>query len=69
MQVFSGLNQMCDTKAELTEEKDTCEAQIENKTAGRFVVCLPVCSTFLLPFHPNLHDPNVTSGRGDETSP
>ncbi|TNM98077.1 hypothetical protein fugu_014323 [Takifugu bimaculatus] len=32
--VFSGLNQMCDMKAELTEEKDTCEAQIENKTAG-----------------------------------
>lgn len=68
MQVLSGLNQMCDMKTELAKEKDTCEAQIENKTAGRYVVCLCVCSTFLLPFHPNLPNSNVTSGRGEETS-
>lgn len=59
MQVFSGLNQMCDMKTELDKEKETCEAQIENKTAGRYVVCLCVCSAFLLPFHPNLPNPNV----------
>lgn len=68
MQVFSGQIQMCDMKTELAKEMDTCEAQIENKTAGRYVVCLRVCSTFLLPFHPNLPNPNVTSGRGEKTS-
>lgn len=49
LQVFSWQNQMCDMKMELAKEKDACEAQIENKTAGRYVVCLCVCSTFLLP--------------------
>lgn len=59
---------MCDMKTELAREKDTCEAQIENKTAGGYVVCFRVCSTFLPPFQPNLLNPDVMSGRGNSTS-
>lgn len=50
MQAFSGPHQMCDMKMELTQEKDACEAQLENKTTGRYVVC--VCSVSLLPASP-----------------
>lgn len=52
MQVFSGQTQVCDVQTEVDKEKDACEAQIENKTAGRYVVRLRVCSTFLLPVSP-----------------
>lgn len=51
VQALSGPHQMCDMKTELTQEKDACEAQLENKTAGRYVVC--VCSASLLPASPS----------------
>lgn len=41
-QVFSVQNQMCDMMKEIDKERDTCEAQIENRTTGRLraaVIC------------------------------
>lgn len=39
-QVFSAMNSWCDMMKELNKEKETCEAQIENKTTGRQVLIL-----------------------------
>lgn len=37
---------MCDMKTDLAKEKDACQAQIENKTAGRYVF-VPSCFTLI----------------------